>query len=101
MAPFDSSPCREFGLAPEGKTHPCLEPGWGERDCPMNTRCRQWLHAREHEMYKLGYPYASWVVRKRFFGLRTECALQFLRDPPAPGPAQGQGAGVLKVTRAI
>ena len=102
MSPFDSSPCRDFGLAPDGKAHPCLEPGWGDRPCPMNARCGEWLEASAVRMYKLGYPYASWVVRKTWFGLRNECTLQFMRERPGTEDLEGQcGPGFLRLSQAI
>jgi hypothetical protein len=92
MEPFDTSPCRGF---------PCLEPGWGDRPCPMNTRCGERLQAQAQRMYKLGYPYASWVVRRTWFGLRHECTLQFVRERPGTqDPEVEFGPGVLRVSPA-
>ena len=102
MDPFDSSPCRRFGIAPKGETHPCLASHWGERQCPVNEKCREWLETRERQMYRLGYPYAAWVVRKRWFGLRTECALRFLREEPrGQDLAQLYGPGTVRIARAL
>ena len=101
MKPFDASPCRDLGLAPGDTPHPCLEPGWGDRACPMNTRCGDMLRSHADRMYKLGYPYATWVVRKRWFGLRNECRLHFLRERPGAGDPEAQyGPGVLRVSPA-
>jgi hypothetical protein len=101
MAILVKSPCHHFGLTPADKPHPCLEPGW-ERPCPMSTHCGDWVAARQREMYAIGYPYAAWVVRRTLFGLRTECALHFLREKPAAGDVEALlGPGVLRVTRAI
>ena len=80
--------------------HPCLEPGWGDRECPMNTRCRESLRDCADRMYKLGYPYAAWVVRRKWFGLRRECELRFLRERPGADDSEAQyGPGVLRVGR--
>jgi hypothetical protein len=101
MKPFDSSPCRDFDLVPAGNAHPCLEPGWGDRPCPMNSGCGERLHACAERMYRLGYPYATWVVRRTWFGLRHECTLQFLRERPGTdAPETRYGPGVLRVSPA-
>jgi hypothetical protein len=68
----------------------------------MGTHRGNWVEVRQREMYKIGYPYGAWVVRRTFFGLRTECALYFLREKPAAGDVEALlGPGVLRVTRAI
>ena len=101
MSILAQSPCQSFGLASCDKPHPCLEPGW-EGPCPMSTHRGNWVEVRQREMYKIGYPYGAWVVRRTFFGLRTECALYFLREKPAAGDVEALlGPGVLRVTRAI
>lgn len=98
MKPFDTSPCRDVGLAPAGSAHPCLEPGWGGRACPMDNHCGDGLRACAERMYRLGYPYATWVVRRRWFGLRRECTLQFLRERPGAHDPEGAcGPDVLRV----
>lgn len=101
MKRFWSSPCRREGVSPDNKDFPCLEPDWGNRSCPMNEGCRDWMRDREKEMYRLGYPYAAWVVKEGALGLPPNCSLVYFRDPPTPTDVQEVcGKSVLHVAPA-
>jgi len=95
------SPCQQFGVSPDGSAFPCLKEGWGNRSCPTETACGDWMKERQAQMYALGYPYAAWVVRKTLFGISSGCSLQFVREAPTKENAQELfGRGVLRVTPA-
>jgi len=68
----------------------------------MGTHRGNWVEVRQREMYGIGYPYGAWVVRRTFFGLRTECALHFLRERPSTEHVEALlGPEVLRVTPVI
>jgi len=61
----------------------------------------EWLEGCASGMYKIGYPYAVWIVRENWFGLRKECTLQFLRERPRTDDLEElYGPGVLRASPA-
>lgn len=51
----------------------------------MNAARREPLGAQEAELYRLGYGYGAWVVRRDVLGLCPVCSLTYFREKPTPG----------------
>jgi hypothetical protein len=76
-----------------------MEPNWGDRPCPLDAICREEMRECAAELYRKGYPYASWVVRRKALGLCTQCSLLFTTEKPTPENARELfGPGVLHIT---
>ena len=98
---FWSSPCQRCGLSTDDEPFPCLGEKWGARECPMNAARADWLRRREAGMYRMGYPYAAWVVKEDGLGLFPVCSLEFFRDEPTPELVQAAlGPHLLHVEKA-
>jgi hypothetical protein len=98
---FWSSPCQRCGLSTDDEPFPCLGENWGARECPMNAARAGWLQRCEDGMYRLGYPYAAWVVKEDGLGCFPVCSLEFFRDEPTPELVQAtQGPHLLRVEKA-
>ena len=67
----------------------------------MNAASAEWLRDYEGLMYKLGYPHAAWIVRRRYFGLLKECTLHFSKvEPTRKAVAEAFNGSVLRVSPA-
>ena len=77
-----TSPCRRAGLASRDDPFPCLNARTAPGQCPMNSADCQALHDREAGMYRLGYTYGAWVVRRDVLGLSPLCSLVYFREKP-------------------
>ena len=77
-----TSPCRRAGLASRDNPYPCLDAKTVPGQCPMNSAECEAIHDRESAMYRLGYGYGAWVVRRDVLGFAPLCSLVYFREKP-------------------
>lgn len=68
----------------------------------MNTAEREAWGVQEGELYRLGYGYGAWLVRKDVLGLDPVCTLTYFREKPTPEELQAlYGDRLLHVADAV
>lgn len=68
----------------------------------MNAAVRNALAAQEAELYRLGYSYGAWLVRRQVLGFGPTCSLTYFREKPSPEELQSLYDGrVLHIADAV
>lgn len=68
----------------------------------MNAAEREALSAQESGLYRLGYGYGAWLVRRDVLGLSPVCTLTYFREKPTPEELQAlYGDRLLHVADAV